>query len=351
VSPRPPDAPEDPDAPDDPETPENPEAPGDPETARPRRAAATTATAATATTQAELISFPGRRGNAGARPEADAAAGARAATAHLSANRSLIVRRALLASAVGGIVPLPVMDDYLAGRVRAGMLMQLADRRRVDLAPSSAELLADPREGTAARNATMTAATLLAFKLAWRKFFVLLAAGRRAEEMATTFQVGTLFDHFCAKLHVGAGPDRETANQLRRAMFASIRDSESAALVEIFRDGGRQLGRSIGEAPAWFTQRLQKVVEQFVASGGNPDAVVRDADDAGAADPGEARWLDRAAARVEDGLGRLGHGYLAALLGRFDDRWATVHAHDKRDGDKHDGDKRGGGPPGTETNL
>ena len=169
--------------------------------------------------QAELIAFPGQRGQSGGLAD------------HLAANRPLIIRRSLLASAVGGVVPIPVMDDYLAGRVRAGMLMRIADRRRVDLAPSSAELLADPREGTSARNATMTAATLVALKLAWRKFFILVGVGRRAEEMATTFQVGTLFDHFCATLHVGAGLDRATAARLRGAILASIQDSERAAVV------------------------------------------------------------------------------------------------------------------------
>lgn len=268
--------------------------------------------------EAELISFPGKVG------------AARATTIeHLSANRSLIVRRSLLATAVGGIVPIPVMDDYLAGRVRAGMLMQLADRRRVDLAPSSAELLADPREGSAARNATMTAATLLALKLAWRKVFVLMGAGRRAEEMTTTFQVGTLFDHFCAKLHVGAGLDRERTVRLRAAILAAIRDSERETIVQVFRDGGRVLGRSIGEAPAWVTRQLRAAVEQYVASGGNPDAVPnRNAPDPAVTgdqkstdipgiDP-DARWLDRAAALIEGRLGRVGSGYLEGLVSRFD---------------------------------
>ena len=105
---------------------------------------------------------------------------------HLAENRRLIVRRSLLATAVGGVIPIPVLDDYFAGRVRAGMLIKLGERRQVDIAQSSAELLGDPREGTAVRNATLTAATLLALKLAWRKFFALLALGRRAEDMATT---------------------------------------------------------------------------------------------------------------------------------------------------------------------
>ena len=100
------------------------------------------------------------------------------------------MRRALLATAVGGVIPIPVLDDYFAGRVRAGMLAKIAERRRVDLAPGSADLLGDPREGNAVRNATLTAATLIALKLAWRKFFALLAIGRRADDMATSFQLG-----------------------------------------------------------------------------------------------------------------------------------------------------------------
>ena len=269
--------------------------------------------------EAELIAFPGPAVGAGERTGAHGAGPGGLAIEHLSGNRALIVRRSLLATAVGGIVPVPVMDDYLAGRVRAGMLMQLAERRRVDIVPSSAELLADPREGTALRNATLTAATLLAFKLAWRKFFVLLAAGHRAEEMATTFQVGTLFDHFCAKLHVGAGLDRDAAARLRLAIFAAIRETERAALVEAFRDGGQLLGRSLGEAPAWMSRRLQRAAELYVASGGRPDPAHADA--AEPMDPEEARWLDRAASRVQDRLGRLGGDYLRSLLGRFEQRW------------------------------
>ena len=252
--------------------------------------------------EAELIAFPGQS-KAQQRPRE-----------WLSDNRAMIVRRSLLATAVGGLVPLPVMDDYLATRVRAGMLIQIAERRRVDLLPSSAELLADPRDGTAARNATMTAATLLALKLAWKKFFVLVAAGRRAEEMATTFQVGTLFDHFCARIHLGSGLDREGAIRLRGAMQAAIRDTEHAAVVDVFREGGKTLARSFGEAPAWVTRRLQRAVEQFVASGGNPDAIPRDDE----LDPEQARWLDRAATHVEAGLSRLGGGYLESLLDHFE---------------------------------
>jgi hypothetical protein len=238
---------------------------------------------------------------------------------HLAENRRLIVRRALLATAVGGAVPLPVLDDYLAGRVRAGMIIKLGERRQVDIAQSSAELLGDPREGTAVRNATLTAATLLALKLAWRKFFALLAIGRRAEDMATTFQLGILFDHYCAKLHVGGEIDRTQAAILRFAIHGALTESERAALVTAFREGGQVLGRSVLEAPAWMSGRLERAARRWAESGGRT------------ADPGEAatspegegdetRWLDRASGAVEDRLSRVGQSYLVALVASFERR-------------------------------
>ena len=246
---------------------------------------------------------------------------------HLAENRKLIVRRALLATAVGGVVPIPVLDDYFAGRVRAGMLIKLGERRQVDIAQSSADLLGDPREGTAVRNATLTAATLLALKLAWRKFFALLALGRRAEDMATTFQLGMLFDHYCAKLHVGGEIDRTQAALLRYAIHGALGESERTALVTAFREGGRVLGRSALEAPAWMSARIERAAHRWAESGG------RTADPGDAADPSghsdhsdpggdadEARWLDRASATVEERLSRAGQSYLVKLVGSFERR-------------------------------
>jgi len=252
------------------------------------------------------------------------AASAAGGVEHLAENRRLIVRRALLATAVGGVIPIPVLDDYFAGRVRAGMLAKIAERRRVDLAPGSADLLGDPREGNAVRNATLTAATLVAFKLAWRKFFALLAIGRRADEMATNFQLGMLFDHYCAKVHVGAAVDRTQAMALREAIFAALSESERQALVGAFREGGRVLGHSFLEAPNWLSDRIRLAAERWAESGGtstDPDEAP-EIGDAGE----EVRWLDRAAAAVESRIGRVEHGYLSGLVEAFERRWREAQA-------------------------
>ena len=243
---------------------------------------------------------------------------------HLAENRRLIVRRSLLATAVGGAVPLPVLDDYLAGRVRAGMLMKIAERRRVDIVPSCAELLGDPREGTAVRNATLTAATLIALKLAWRKFFALLAIGRRAEEMASSFQLGMLFDHYCARLHVGSGIDQTRALELRTAIFAALSDTERGAFVAAFREGGRVLGRSVLEAPNWVGERIERAARRWSETGGR----TADPGDApaktGAEAEEDARWLDKAAGAVESRFGRAEQNYLSGLVRAFERRWQEV---------------------------
>jgi hypothetical protein len=237
---------------------------------------------------------------------------------HLAENRRMVVRRALIATAVGGAIPIPVLDDYFAGRVRAGMLMKIGERRQVDIAPSSAELLGDPRDGTALRNATMTAATLLALKLAWRKFFAVLALGRRAEEMATTFQLGMLFDHYCAKLHVGGEVDRSRATLLRVTIHGALAESEREALVTAFREGARVLGQSALEAPAWMSAKLEKAAQRWAESGGR-SADAGDGLEMGEAEV-EARWVDRAVAAVEDRLARAGQSYLLGLVTAFERR-------------------------------
>jgi hypothetical protein len=247
---------------------------------------------------------------------------------HLAENRRLIVRRALLATAVGGVIPIPVLDDYFAGRVRAGMLAKIAERRRVDLAPGSADLLGDAREGNTVRNATMFAAMLLALKLAWRKFFALVALGRRADDMATSYQLGMVFDHYCAKVHVGGGIDRAQAALLRQVIFSALSESEKQAFVGAFREGGKVLGRSFMEAPNWLGERMRLAAERWAESGGQSTDPEEVPDIGDAAD--EARWVDRAAAAVESRLGRAEQGYLAGLTQAFERRWKEAQARKEK---------------------
>lgn len=237
---------------------------------------------------------------------------------HLNANRGLIIRRALLSTALGGFIPLPVLDDVVAGRVRAGLYMKLAACRGVDLPSSAADVLAEAAGGSTLRNITLTAATMLALKLAWRKFFALLAAGRGAEEMATTFQVALLFDHYCARLHVGGAITRPEANELRTAIHKTVAQTSRTRLAEAFSDGAQVLGRSVLEAPRWLSRQMASYAERWTRTGGHPDLPTDQTDET----EEERAWLDRAASAVDAGLKGLGAEYLVGLVDAFETRWA-----------------------------
>jgi hypothetical protein len=238
---------------------------------------------------------------------------------HLAQNRGLIVRRALLASALAGLVPVPILDDMVAARVRAGLYMKLAASRQVDLPAASAEVLAQGKTGSALRNITLAAATLAALKLAWHKLFALLVAGRGAEEMATIFKVATLVDHYCARLHVGGPISRPQAAELHALVHQSASRTSKTRLVAAFREGGQILGRSLVEAPRWVTHSLSRHAERWLRTSGHPEAAPAGwpTDES----EEERTWLDRAAHAVEQRLAALGNDYVGGLVDDFEARW------------------------------
>jgi hypothetical protein len=241
--------------------------------------------------------------------------------AHLSELRPLIVRRSLLAAGLSGIIPVPVMDEYVAGRVRAGLYLKIAAARGVDLPQPAADLLSDPQDPSMIRVFGGVAVTLVAMKLALRKLFALMAAGRSAEDMATNFQFATLVDHYCAKVHVGGAVTRPGAAQLHRLIHGAIDHTEKGKVVTAFRDGGKVLGKSVLEAPRWVSQRINSYAQRWAATGGRGAPF----DPATDLPPEEAekaeRWLDRAARVVEERLAGLGNDYVGGLVDRFEDGW------------------------------
>jgi hypothetical protein len=235
--------------------------------------------------------------------------------AHLTTHRRLIVRRALLMGAIRGFLPVPVIDERLAGRVRAGLFAKLASARQVDLPPAAATALANG-EGSGT-SLTLTAATLLLAKFAGRRFFALFAAGHGADEMARNFCRATLFDHYCAKLHVGGPITPTAAATLREAIESEIHESGSTPVLAAFREGSRVLGRSLLEAPRWLLRRLTTLAERFARTGGNPevlDAVPEPPDE-------DDTWIERAGQAVEAALAGTANTYLLKLVEGFERRW------------------------------
>lgn len=238
--------------------------------------------------------------------------------AHLTAHRGLIVRRALLASAIRGFLPVPVADDVLCRRIHAGLFQKLASLRQVDLPAERAALLARVGEPGALASLSLAAMALVVARFAGRKFLALLAAGRSAEDMARTFLRATLFDHYCARLHVGGPITTATAERLGDCLDVGATDLSAGPVFEAFRDGARLLGRSLLEAPGWAMHRLARLGERFAQSGGNPGVLDAFPDSAS-----ENTWLDRAAQSVDRALARAGAGAIGGAVHAFEARWQT----------------------------
>lgn len=210
----------------------------------------------------------------------------------------LVISRSLLAAAAG-VVPVPVLDDLVASFVRARMLRQLAERRQVDLTRDALAILSDEPQASRLRHFAVTGVTLIALRKAWRKLFVLLAAGRRAEEVAHCFELGMLFDHYCARHHVGPALDAERAAKLRAAFDAVGQKVRREAAVAAAR---RALAR--GARPPEGDQALERR-EDFRLP-------VR---------PERENLFQKIARVLDEELAATGGPYLDALVVAFDATW------------------------------
>ena len=72
---------------------------------------------------------------------------------------------------------------------------------------------------------------------------------RRAQAAGRYFVIGTLFDHYCAKLHVGLGLDRDSAMELRRIMAEAIDITPGGLGRRLFRRSLIAAGRATVRAP------------------------------------------------------------------------------------------------------
>ena len=201
-------------------------------------------------------------------------------TEHLRGHRKLILGRALLSGAAG-LVPVPYIDDLLAGQVRAGLVRRLAELRRVDVDGNTVAELATPTGSRVLHAAGLGAVLLGGAQKVWRRVAASILVVRRVDEAMQTFQIGTLFDHYCTRHHVGLGLDGNKAATLRDAMDKAIRHARGQALEDAFQ---RTLAGSRKLAGRFARRMLVEKVETELAG------------------PAQA--------------------YVAALVGAFDVAWA-----------------------------
>ncbi len=244
--------------------------------------------------------------------------------AHLRTNRTLILTRSLLSGLVG-VVPLPYIDDLLAGAVRAQLIRRLAEIRGIDVDGNAVAALSDPAGSRLLSMASMGAVAAGVARPGWRKIASRLGTSfmvvRRVDETIESFQVGTLFDHYCARMHVGAALDGKRAVILRHAMSMSIASARNDLLKRAFSEGLRTASKFAGGVPRAF---------DMLRTG------ARGADIDGQLDES---LVGSAARSVETKVEGLEQGYLEQLVTRFEVGYRAIQAARPSDG------AGGGGAP------
>jgi hypothetical protein len=224
---------------------------------------------------------------------------------HLDTNRPLILARSLIAGAAG-LVPVPYLDDLLANLVRESLIRRLAEIRNVDVDPASVQLLAAPQGSRLLTAATLGSAALGSTRRVFRRVAASLLLVRRVDEAMQTFQVGTLFDHYCAKHHVGLGLDSTRAKTLRIAIDRAIRETHGEALQRAFRTSLKMPGTLALSLPRALWSRLRKK-KQAPLDAEKFEGELERAE--------SASFVERAARS----LGGVGRGYGRALANSFDE--------------------------------
>ena len=232
---------------------------------------------------------------------------------HLDVNRPLILQRALVAGAAG-MVPVPYLDDLLAGAVRASLIRRLAEIRNVDLDANAVDALATPRGSRLLQAATVGSVALHGTRRIFRSVTASLLLVRRVDEAMQTFAVGTLFDHYCASHHVGFGLDGQRAAELRSAIDRAVADTHGDALARAFRSslslGWRLPGAAALALPRFIIARWKRRAQKgrVPLEGEKLDDELRRVE--------KSSWVERASGA----LGNVGRGYGLALAGAFDAR-------------------------------
>lgn len=241
---------------------------------------------------------------------------------YLGDNRRLIIGRALAAAAAGAL-PVPLVEDWMSSRIARGTIRKIAESRSVDLDDGAIRAVADgptpPPEWAEIAGGT------LAFKLiarSWRKLVLVYLAARRAQAATRHYLVGTLFDHYCARLHVGMGLDAAGGREVRALIDQAIARTPGGMGRRIFRRGVLSAARASVKGPVRLADTVTGGMVRRLLTRGDEVEAEQVVDDAIQRQlESKKSFLARSAAAVELQLAAEGNPYIERLLEVFDELW------------------------------
>jgi uncharacterized protein (DUF697 family) len=240
--------------------------------------------------------------------------------AHLAGTRSLIIGHAA-AAALTGLLPIPYIDEQVPALVRRAMIRRLAHLRHVDLDETAVREIAEGRVPPPNwRQLIGLSGLARTARRSVRAAIVAYALYRRAEAASRTFALGTLFDHYCARHHVGVGLDAAQARELRARIDRAL-DARAGSLGGYaFRRGLAGALRATVRAPLELVSALTwGRLKRLRAKPGDEveaEEIVESAVDAEIA--GDESFLGRAARAIDRQLASVGSGWVDGLVTAFD---------------------------------
>ncbi len=244
---------------------------------------------------------------------------------YLAGQRRSIIARAIVGS-LAGMIPLPFLDDMAVASILGNGYRSLAAAHHVDLTDEAVNALVHG-QSQPPKLAGLAVGGVLArvASRAAKRMMVAIAAVNRARSAARTYTFMTLFDHYCAKLHVGAALDGPTALALREEISKAIDATPGALAFHPFRRAALAAARSTVRAPLELADlvsggRLRKALasKSEVAEPEHVDDIEQMMERVLSE---KSNFLARTVASVEAQLSSEQNPFLDGAIGSLDRRW------------------------------
>lgn len=243
---------------------------------------------------------------------------------YLDEHRGLIVSRSL-AAAVAGALPIPLLEEWLAATIRRGAIKKIAEDHGVDVDDAAVRAISDgpnrPPEWTEIAGGGLVYRLL---RRSWRRVVIALLVARRAQAASKTFVVCTLFDHYCAKMHVGFGLDAGTGAELRAVMEQAIAQTPGGVGRQLFRRAALAGLRATIKAPLDFANLVSGgAIRRLLTRGDEVEAVAEVDRELEKQLESDDSFLSRATASVEVQLTAEANPFLGDVIDTFESLWRS----------------------------
>jgi len=215
-------------------------------------------------------------------------------------------------SGLCGLLPVPIVDDYAASLVRGAMLRKVAHRHGLLVDRFAQKILV---RGHGAAGGAPGQVALSALRIAFRKVFLVVNVGLRADDALATFVLGMLFDRYCRRIHRRAQDGdwvaEGRAGQIHAAVGSALRGAGAAVLRDVFvsaLSSGWDWVRGVPKAVTAFFRSLLRRRGDNTPSEEAVEELLRE----------ERGFFARIAEVAAQGIGGLGDDYFRSVEDAFD---------------------------------